>query len=158
MQKFILISVIVVIVIAIVLGLYFILANPMPKNTLPGDNTTAGTNSGGNPMAKGLKVEILQQGVGEAAKAGDTVTVNYVGMLTNGTKFDSSIDRNSPFTFPIGKDRVIKGFDNGVLGMKLGEKRRLTIPPELGYGSAKMTLIPPNSTLVYDIEMLKIAK
>lgn len=159
MQKFILISVIVVIVIAIVLGLYFILANPMPKNTLPTDNTTAGnTNSGNNPMAKGLKVEILQQGVGEGAKAGDTVTVNYVGMLTNGTKFDSSIDRNSPFTFPIGKDRVIKGFDNGVLGMKLGEKRRLTIPPELAYGSAKMTLIPPNSTLVYDIEMLKIAK
>ena len=159
MQKFILISVIVVIVIAIVLGLYFILSNPMPKNTLPTDNTSVGNNSpSNNPMAKGLKVEILQQGVGEGAKAGDTVTVNYVGMLTNGTKFDSSIDRNSPFTFPIGKDRVIKGFDNGVLGMKLGEKRRLTIPPELGYGSAKMTLIPANSTLVYDIEMLKIAK
>lgn len=157
MKKIILISIIVVIVIAVGLGLYFILANPMPKNTLPQDTNSPATSSDSS-TAKGLKVEILKPGVGEGTKAGDTVTVNYVGTLASGTKFDSSIDRGSPFTFPVGKNRVIKGFDAGVLGMKLGEKRRLTIPPELGYGSVKMALIPANSTLIYDIEMLKITK
>ena len=106
----------------------------------------------------GLKVEILKEGTGVEAKVGDTVTVNYVGYLENGTKFDSSIDRNAPFTFPIGQERVIKGFDSGVVGMKFGEKRKLVIPPALGYGSTALTLIPANSTLVYDIEMLKITK
>lgn len=107
---------------------------------------------------QGMKVEILKEGAGDAAKSGDLVTVNYVGTLTDGTKFDSSIDRNQPFQFTLGENRVIQGWELGVLGMKAGEKRKLTIPPELGYGAqgAGGGVIPPNATLIFEVELLKI--
>ncbi len=104
----------------------------------------------------GLQIQILKQGTGESAKKGDTVTVNYVGTLTNGTKFDSSIDRGQPFSFILGAEQVIKGWDKGVLGMKVGEVRKLIIPPELGYGSNTVGPIPANSTLVFEVTLLKI--
>lgn len=157
MQKIILVFIVIIILLSAVLGLYFLFANPASKSNLPSDGSATNSQNN-NPMAKGLKVEIYKEGTGLAAKTGDVVTVNYVGMLANGTKFDSTIDRNSPFTFPIGQERVIKGFDMGVLGMKVGERRKITIPAELGYGSTKLALIPANSTLVYDIEMLKISR
>lgn len=104
----------------------------------------------------GLKYEILQEGSGDVAEPGETVKVHYTGWLTNGKKFDSSVDRGKPFSFPLGKGRVIKGWDEGVAGMKVGEKRKLTIPPQLAYGKrgAGNGLIPPNSTLIFEVEFL----
>jgi FKBP-type peptidyl-prolyl cis-trans isomerase FkpA len=105
----------------------------------------------------GLMYEDLVEGDGEEAVAGRTVVVHYTGWLTDGTKFDSSLDRNSPFSFPLGGGRVIRGWDEGVQGMKIGGKRKLTIPPQLGYGPAGAGgVIPPNATLVFDVELLEV--
>ena len=110
------------------------------------------------PSAGGsLVVQDLVVGTGATAATGDLVTVNYVGTLTNGTKFDSSYDRNQPYTFRLGAGAVIAGWDQGVVGMKVGGKRRLTIPPSLGYGSQPNGPIPANSTLIFEIELLSIA-
>jgi FKBP-type peptidyl-prolyl cis-trans isomerase len=95
-------------------------------------------------------------GTGSEAVTGKKVTVNYTGTLTNGTKFDSSYDRSQPFSFTLGAGEVIQGWDQGVAGMKVGGKRKLTIPPALGYGSQDMGSIPPNSTLVFEVELLKV--
>ena len=110
--------------------------------------------------ATSLTIEVLKKGTGERAQNGDRVTVHYVGALENGTKFDSSIDRGQPFTFTLGAGQVIKGWDLGILGMKKGEKRRLTIPPEYAYGSRGIPggPIPPNATLIFEVELLKIEK
>ncbi len=105
----------------------------------------------------GLAYEDLAAGDGDEAKAGDTVEVHYTGWLTNGTKFDSSRDRGQPFAFKLGAGRVIKGWDEGVAGMKVGGKRKLTIPPALGYGSRGAGgLIPPDAELIFEVELLKI--
>lgn len=105
----------------------------------------------------GLKYEDLVEGDGDVAAAGQMVSVHYTGWLTNGTKFDSSVDRNDPFSFPLGAGRVIRGWDEGVAGMKIGGKRKLTIPPQLGYGAQGAGgVIPPNATLVFEVELLKI--
>ncbi|MDX2039387.1 MAG: FKBP-type peptidyl-prolyl cis-trans isomerase [Isosphaeraceae bacterium] len=99
----------------------------------------------------------LTVGTGTEAKSGDSVRVHYTGWLTNGTKFDSSVDRGQPFSFVLGQGRVIKGWDLGVAGMKIGGKRKLTIPPEEGYGSRGAGgVIPPNATLVFDVELLGV--
>jgi FKBP-type peptidyl-prolyl cis-trans isomerase len=96
-------------------------------------------------------------GDGDEAVAGTRVTVHYTGWLTSGSKFDSSKDRNSPFAFPLGAGHVISGWDEGVQGMKVGGKRKLTIPPELGYGARGAGgVIPPNATLVFEVELLGI--
>ena len=105
--------------------------------------------------ATGLMYEDLVVGDGGSPTPGQTVIVHYTGWLTNGTKFDSSVDRGQPFTFPIGQQRVIKGWDEGVMTMKIGGKRKLTIPPELGYGPRGAGgVIPPNATLVFEVELL----
>ena len=95
-------------------------------------------------------------GTGDEAVAGKTVSVNYVGTLTDGTKFDSSYDRNQPFEFALGGGQVIKGWDQGVVGMKVGGKRKLVIPPDLGYGAKANGKIPANSTLVFEVELLSV--
>lgn len=105
----------------------------------------------------GLSYEDLVTGTGAAPTKGQTVVVHYTGWLTNGEKFDSSHDRKQPFTFPLGKGNVIKGWDEGVATMKVGGKRKLTIPPALGYGAAGFPgAIPPNSTLVFEVELLDL--
>jgi FKBP-type peptidyl-prolyl cis-trans isomerase len=115
------------------------------------DSPTGSSGSGS------LGTQDLVVGTGATAAAGDTVTVHYVGTLVNGTKFDSSYDRNQPFSFRIGAGEVIAGWEQGVPGMRVGGKRRLTIPPSLGYGSQATGSIPANSTLIFDIDLLSIA-
>jgi FKBP-type peptidyl-prolyl cis-trans isomerase len=108
-------------------------------------------------MSDGLKIEELQAGSGDEAVTGKQVSVHYTGWLTNGTKFDSSLDRGSPFKFQLGAGQVIQGWDQGVAGMKVGGKRKLTIPPELGYGARGAAgVIPPNATLVFEVELLGV--
>jgi FKBP-type peptidyl-prolyl cis-trans isomerase FkpA len=103
----------------------------------------------------GLQYVDLAVGTGATAEAGQTVTVHYTGWLENGTKFDSSVDRGQPFSFPLGTGRVIKGWDEGVKGMKVGGKRKLTIPAKLGYGAQGAGgVIPPHATLIFDVELL----
>ena len=104
----------------------------------------------------GLQYHDEQVGTGAEARAGDHVVVHYTGTLTDGKKFDSSRDRGQPFHFPLGEGRVIRGWDEGVAGMKVGGRRRLVIPPELGYGSRGVGPIPANSTLVFDVELLDV--
>ena len=107
--------------------------------------------------ASGLIYEDTVVGGGAEAKAGQFVTVHYTGWLTNGSKFDSSKDRNDPFQFPLGQGHVIKGWDEGVQGMKIGGARKLTIPAHLGYGARGAGgVIPPNATLVFEVELLEI--
>jgi FKBP-type peptidyl-prolyl cis-trans isomerase FkpA len=108
--------------------------------------------------ASGLIIEELMLGTGATAKAGQHVTVHYTGWLTDGSKFDSSKDRNEPFDFPLGRQHVIAGWDEGVQGMKVGGVRKLTIPPQLGYGARGAGgVIPPNATLVFEVELLDVA-
>jgi FKBP-type peptidyl-prolyl cis-trans isomerase len=104
-----------------------------------------------------LKIEDVEVGTGSEVLAGKAVTVHYTGWLTNGTKFDSSKDRGQPFTFKLGAGQVIKGWEQGVAGMKVGGKRKLTIPPSLGYGAnGAGDVIPPNATLVFEVELLGV--
>ncbi len=104
-----------------------------------------------------LKIEDVVVGTGAEAQKGKQVSVHYTGWLTNGTKFDSSKDRGQPFQFALGRGQVIQGWDDGVAGMKVGGKRKLTIPPELGYGPAGAGgVIPPNATLVFEVELLGV--
>lgn len=106
-------------------------------------------------MSTELIIEELTVGEGAEAQAGQYAVVHYTGWLTDGTKFDSSKDRGEPFEFPLGRGRVIKGWDQGVQGMKVGGVRKLTIPPEMGYGAyGAGGVIPPNATLVFEVELL----
>lgn len=105
---------------------------------------------------KDLKIEEIKVGSGREVKSGDTVVINYLGTLTDGTKFDSSYDRGQPFETQIGTGQVIKGWDLGVVGMKVGGKRKLTIPPSLGYGQQAVGPIPANSTLIFEVELMDI--
>jgi len=105
----------------------------------------------------GLKYVDLTEGQGEEARPGKTVSVHYTGWLENGTKFDSSLDRRQPFNFRLGGGQVIRGWDEGVAGMKVGGKRKLTIPADLGYGARGAGgVIPPNATLVFEVELLGV--
>jgi len=117
-----------------------------------GDSTTGPTDSGT------VTIEELVVGTGATAVVGNTVTVNYTGMFTNGVKFDSSLDPGrTPIQFQLGSNQVIAGFSQGIVGMKVGGKRRITIPPSLGYGSAgRPPTIPGNSTLVFEVDLVSI--
>jgi len=109
-----------------------------------------------NPVAE-IDIDILQEGTGEAmAKDGDTLSVHYTGTLEDGTKFDSSLDRGTPFTLTLGQNQVIQGWELGLQNMKVGEKRRLTIPADLAYGERAVSIIPPNSTLIFEVELISM--
>ena len=137
------------------LSLAFLLASA------PAQDSGGPTKVSGKPtkLPDGLEYWDIKEGTGAAAKSGDKVKVHYTGWLTDGKKFDSSVDRNEPFGFTIDGHQVIKGWDEGVAGMKVGGKRQLRIPPELGYGSRGAGgVIPPNATLIFDVELLGINK
>ena len=149
-------------------------ANPMeldpddPNPTLfamAPDTKMADASALGGPMeaakpqitASGLKITDLEVGTGDVASAGQNVVVHYRGTLEDGTQFDASYDRGTPFEFPLGAGRVIKGWDEGVQGMKVGGKRKLVIPPDLGYGKRGAgRVIPPDATLIFEVELLDI--
>lgn len=121
--------------------------------TYPGESTTNEMQT----LKSGLKYIDMIDGTGVSPETGKNVTVHYTGYLTSGKKFDSSVDRNRPFTFVIGYGQVIKGWDEGVAGMKVGGKRKLIIPAELGYGTRGAGgIIPPNAELIFDVELLGV--
>jgi len=123
------------------------------KNTLIANKNMSDTIT----TASGLQYEVIKEGDGATPETGQTVVVHYTGTLEDGTKFDSSRDRNSPLSFKIGIGQVIKGWDEGVGSMKVGERRKLIIPSDLGYGpSGAGGVIPPNATLIFDVELLDI--
>lgn len=135
-----------------------------PEKTA-GDKTKAAATAGKQSSTaekvvttkSGLKYVDLKVGTGESPKPGATVVVHYTGTLENGTKFDSSRDRGQPFSFPLGQGQVIKGWDEGIATMKPGGRRKLIIPPDLGYGAqGQPPVIPPNATLIFDVELLRI--
>ena len=128
-------------------------SDPNPILFAMAEETQSDTNS--RTTETGLRIIDLVLGEGDAGESGQSVTVNYTGTLENGEQFDTSYGR-APFPFPLGGGRVIKGWDEGVAGMKVGGKRKLVIPPELGYGSRNMGPIPANSTLIFEVELLKV--
>jgi FKBP-type peptidyl-prolyl cis-trans isomerase FkpA len=122
-----------------------------------GGATSTGASAQEVTLPDGLKMQDLKVGDGAIAEDGSTVQVHYTGWLTNGTKFDSSVDRGTPFSFRLGTGQVIRGWDEGVKGMRVGGKRKLTIPPSLGYGDRGAgDVIPPGATLLFDVELLSV--
>lgn len=148
-------------IIAVIIGIlslfifaYFIfgLGGGPASNTITSDAPEVAQPS----TTENVKIEDIEEGTGPEVKSGDTVIMHYTGTLSDGTKFDSSLDRNEPFETQIGVGKVIKGWDLGVPGMKVGGKRKLTIPPSLGYGDQATGSIPANSILIFDVELLEI--
>ncbi|MFA5169229.1 MAG: FKBP-type peptidyl-prolyl cis-trans isomerase [Candidatus Paceibacterota bacterium] len=143
-------EIITVIIILLVIALaFFLMMRPKELNA-PTTEQNSTTNM------DEVKIEVLQEGAGEPSKNGDELTVHYTGTLEDGTKFDSSVDRGTPFTFTLGAGQVIQGWEQGMLNMKVGEKRKLTIPYSLGYGENGYGPIPAKATLIFEVELLKI--
>jgi FKBP-type peptidyl-prolyl cis-trans isomerase len=140
----------IVLVVVVLIGYFAFTALQNRNNTSGGSGQATTTSSG---------MQIIDEvvGTGQEAKTGDTVSVNYTGWLADGTKFDSSYDRNQTFDFTLGAGNVIKGWDEGVVGMKVGGKRKLIIPPDLGYGASGFPpVIPANATLTFEVELVAI--
>lgn len=146
-------------VVVLIVGLVLIFTHKPATNTANKQTTKQTTNQEKKtvtPETTQLQSTDIVVGTGDEAVAGKSVSVNYLGTLTDGTKFDSSYDRNQPFEFKLGGGQVIQGWDQGVAGMKVGGKRKLVIPSSLGYGASANGSIPANSTLVFEIELLAV--
>jgi len=148
-------TILLIIILLVVALIFFLLMKP--KESMAPDYSENTSQISQVKKMDTVKIDILQEGTGEASKTGDTLSVHYTGTLEDGTKFDSSVDRGQPFSFTLGENRVIQGWEQGMLNMKVGEKRRLTIPSSLGYGaSGAGGIIPPNATLIFEVELLEI--
>ncbi len=145
-------SIVKVILIALVvlstLTIFAVLGNTKQENKID-------MNSQVITQDNGLIIEEIEIGTGDIINSGDRASFHYVGTLEDGTKFDSSVDRNEPFPITVGVGEVIQGWDQGLTGMKIGGKRKLTIPPELAYGERGIGPIPPNATLIFDVEAIE---
>ncbi|HTW58126.1 MAG TPA: FKBP-type peptidyl-prolyl cis-trans isomerase [Terriglobales bacterium] len=131
---------------------------PKIRVVRPNTNSPTKVTGDGVKTADGLQYWDIKVGTGDEAKDGSHVKVHYTGWFTSGKKFDSSVDAHQPYEFTLGKGDVIKGWDEGVTGMKVGGKRQLRIPPELAYGEAGYkTIIPPNATLIFDVQLLAVS-
>jgi FKBP-type peptidyl-prolyl cis-trans isomerase len=144
-------------------------SSPSPTATSSVSSSPAAASGKVTTMANGLKIEDIKVGTGREAKAGDTISVHYLGTLETGQKFDSSYDRNQPAAFQVGVGSLIKGWDEGIPGMKVGGKRKLIVPGDLAYGAAGIPardaqgkvipgqyVIPPNATLIFEVELLDV--
>lgn len=153
MNKYVILGILAVII--FLLAMYTLL---VPQNN--SSNDTIELSEEANMANQGkLIIEDIEEGTGEAVvEAGDDIVVHYHGTLTDGTVFDSSVDRGEPFQTQIGVGQVIPGWDEGILGMKVGGKRKLTIPPNMAYGEQGAGSIPPNSTLIFEVELIEILK
>lgn len=140
-------SIWIIAVIVVLAGVFYVMSvsNPQPSNP-----------NGGIGSPSGLRITVLKEGSGDEIQNGNVAVVHYTGTLDDGTVFDSSIPRGAPFEFTLGFGQVIQGWDLGVLGMQVGEKRKLVINPELAYGSAQRGPIPPNSRLTFEVELVEI--
>ena len=148
---------VIICVIALGVFVYFIFGLNQKPSFESQQTSTLTTSPTAPPVdAKDLKIEDITVGTGQEVKNGDTVLIHYTGTLEDGTKFDSSYDRGEPYETPIGAGVVIKGWDIGVIGMKVGGKRKLTIPASLGYGEQGSGSIPPNATLIFELELMGI--
>jgi FKBP-type peptidyl-prolyl cis-trans isomerase len=146
-------KILLILILLVVVFIFFLLIKP---RELTANNYSENTSQISLKKMDTVKIEVLKEGTGEVSKVGDTLTVDYTGTLEDGTRFDSSIGRE-PFSFTLGENRVIQGWEQGMLGMKVGEKRKLTIPASLGYGSSGAAgVIPPNATLIFEVDLLKI--
>lgn len=144
-------TIIIIALIILGFGLYWVVShrNSLVQTQLQPQNTAS--------MEEKLIIEDITIGAGAEAKNGNTISVHYTGTFENGTKFDSSLDRGEPFSFVLGQGQVIAGWEQGILGMKIGGKRKLTIPPSLAYGeSGVQGAIPPNATLIFEVELLEV--
>ena len=135
-------------------GLYLLLGSG--ANNIASEFENRKINAPKQNMDNELQIEDIVSGEGQEAKTGNTVTVHYKGMFLNGAVFDASYNRGEPFSFTIGQGSVIQGWEQGIPGMKVGGKRKLTIPPAMGYGTTGSGPIPPNSTLVFEVELLNV--
>jgi FKBP-type peptidyl-prolyl cis-trans isomerase len=156
MMKIAIVGIIAIVLTALVL--YAQTATHKPAQARPNTNAPTKVTGDGVKTESGLQYWDIKVGTGAVAKTGDKVKVHYTGWLTTGKKFDSSVDANQPFDFTIGAGDVIKGWEEGVAGMKVGGKRQLRIPPELGYGASGTPggPIPPNATLIFDVQLLGV--
>jgi len=151
------INAIIIFVVVVLAGIGLMYASTAMQNSATPTPTPAAEQTQPNDAADLKRIKIIDEkvGTGPAVKKGDTITVNYTGTLTNGKVFDTSIGKQ-PFTTQIGTGQVIRGWDLGLIGMKVGGKRKLTIPADLGYGSQGQGAIPPNSTLIFEVDLLSI--
>lgn len=155
-KNFLIIALVGIVALGAVAYFAFIVNQPSREKSVA-DTTSQNTQQKKElPQATELKIEDIKVGDGPEVKSGDTVKIHYTGTLTDGTKFDSSLDRGTPFVTKIGVGQVIEGWDKGVVGMKVGGVRKLTIPPSMGYGDQQAGEIPPNSTLIFQVELLGI--
>lgn len=146
----------ILLVVIFILAFYFLTKNPSKSETEISDSTKTNMPTLAPSKVTELIIEDTKVGSGSAVKSGDTVSIHYLGTLEDGTKFDSSYDRNQPFETKIGVGQVIEGWDKGVLGMKIGGKRKLTIPYQMAYGENAYGPIPAKATLIFEVELVEI--